>query len=64
MSYLPGDYFATGVETERYIATKDDAKLKEFENSLPPDDLVLMSRAQVTNGESLPGGVELRFLFI
>jgi len=63
MSYLPGDFFAIGVETDRYIATKVDAKLKEFEDSLSPDDFVLMSRAQLTIGESLPGAVELRLLF-
>jgi hypothetical protein len=63
MSYLPGDFFAIGVETDRHIATKVDAKLKEFEDSLPPDDFVLMSRAQLTIGEPLPSAVELRLLF-
>jgi hypothetical protein len=43
--------------------TKVDAKLNEFEASLPPDDFVLMSRAQLTIGESLPGAVESGFLF-
>ena len=45
MSYPPSDFFATGVETERYIETKTDAKLKQFGDSLPLDDFVLMSRA-------------------
>ena len=45
MSYPPSDFFAIGVETKRYLATKTDAKLKEFGDSLPLDDFVLMSRA-------------------
>jgi hypothetical protein len=41
----PGGFFAIGVETERCLATRDNAKLKVFGDSLPPDDFVLMSRA-------------------
>src|ERR1700681_1364728 len=41
----PGGFFAIEIETGRHLATKCDAKLKEFGNSLPHDDFLSMSHA-------------------
>ena len=41
----PGNFFAIGIETGRYLATKGDAKLKDYGNSLPHDDFLPMSHA-------------------
>lgn len=64
MSYRLGDFFAIGVEADRDMATKVDAMLKEFEALLPPGDFVLINRAQLTIGESLPGAVAGIIVFL